>query len=90
MKRNKKYVCKFEACCEAQQMPVTESDLKIFIDTNKANAQYDALTFEKFLQYTSVIYWGIRFFGDARFYVYRNKKGEFIAWYDTVKEVGYK
>lgn len=90
MKFNEKYECVCEECRVANEMEVSAWELQMFIDYNRMNYEGDLVSFEKNMQFASVVHWDVGGEGAEIYFVYRDVGGDMIAWYDWNDEVGFK
>jgi hypothetical protein len=86
----KKYKCYCADCQELREKYISEYDLHIFVGTNKANHKINLSDFEESLNFDNVIHWNVGFSDKARYFVYRDKNFNSIAWYDVEICEGFK
>jgi len=81
--------CQCSACNANFGFSLTVDDLQFFLANNPHNQMCKLDEFEDF-EFASVIHWDVGHCNDARYYVYRDGRGETIAWYDNANSSGYK
>lgn len=85
-----KSICNCKFCTEAKKMKVTESDMHEFVGLRKSNKKCDLVQFEADLEFHNVIHWDVGYSDNVRYYIYRDVAGKLLAWYDTIKNCGFK
>lgn len=90
MKKASQLKCFCDICKSARLPKFSEREAHVFVGMNKANDWRELDEFENDLVYKIVTHWDVGYTKDARYYVYRNGRGQAIAWYDSINECGYK
>ena len=85
-----KWKCQCEICEKVMKKKLTETELHIYVGTNKSNSKAELRKFEKELLYSAVTHWDVGYTDNARYYIYLDIDGNAIAWYDAVNCWGHK
>lgn len=90
MKKESVKECECQACAGLRTSTATEAALHAFVASHRPNIECDLWEFQVGLEFTNVVHWDVGYSGDARYYIYRDREGNLLAWYDRAKKTGFK